>query len=70
MKAAPISLTVAPLLASYTEDFKFWYYGLAPLGAAVILTFILTLPSVNIITWDDPLADMLAGEKGGAKAMV
>ena len=59
-----VSLTVAPLLSTYTEDFKFWYYGLAPLAVAIILTFILTLPGVNILTWDDPLADMLASEAG------
>lgn len=53
-----VSLTVAPLLSSYTEDFLFWWYGLAPLAAAVILTAVLS--SMNILTWDDPLADMLS----------
>jgi inorganic pyrophosphatase len=64
-----VSLTVAPLLASYTEDFKFWYYGLVPLTVLVLLTLILGHPSVNILTWDDPLAEMLAAE-AGKKAMV
>jgi Na+/H+-translocating membrane pyrophosphatase len=54
-----VSLTVAPLLADYTYDFKYWYFGLAPLGAAIALTVILSC--VNILTWDDPLADMLSG---------
>ena len=64
-----VSLTVAPLLTTYTEDFKFWWYGLAPLGVAVVLTFILS--SMNILTWDDPLADMLASPKEATKkAMV
>merc|ERR1719182_511118 len=63
-----VSLTVAPLLSTYTEDFMFWYYGLAPLGVAFVLTFILS--SMNILTWDDPLADMLAAPAPGKKAMV
>jgi len=62
-----VSLTVAPLLSSYTEDFKFWYYGLAPLGVLILLTLVLS--SVNILTWDDPLADMLAAE-AGKKTMI
>jgi inorganic pyrophosphatase len=64
-----VSLTVAPLLSTYTEDFMYWYYGLAPLGVAVVLTMILS--SMNILTWDDPLADMLAAPApAGKKAMV
>ena len=64
-----VSLTVAPLLKTYTEDFKFWYLGLAPLLAALILTYI--LGEMNILTWDDPLADMLAAPKAPSKkAMV
>jgi len=59
-----VSLTVAPLLTSYTADFQFWYYGLIPLSLAIILTIILGLPSINILTWEDPLAHLLqsAGE--------
>jgi H(+)-translocating pyrophosphatase len=64
-----VSLTVAPLLSTYTEDFMYWYYGLAPLGAAFVLTFILS--AMNILTWDDPLADMLAAPAPSSKkAMV
>merc|ERR1719337_257993 len=64
-----VSLTVAPLLSSYTEDFLFWWYGLAPLGVALVLTFVLS--SMNILTWDDPLADMLAAPAPSSnKAMV
>ena len=62
-----VSLTIAPLLTSYTYDFQFWYYGLAPLGAAFVLTWVLS--SMNILTWDDPLADMLAAPKGGKSMM-
>merc|ERR1719191_2019497 len=54
-----VSLTIAPLLATYTEDFLYWYYGLAPLAVAFVLTMVLS--NMNILTWDDPLADMLAG---------
>merc|ERR1719443_2377942 len=56
-----VSLTIAPLLKTYTVDFQYWYLGLAPLGAAVALTVILSC--VNILTWDDPLADMLAARR-------
>ena len=64
-----VSLTVAPLLSTYTEDFLYWYYGLAPLGVAAILTAILV--QMNILTWDDPLANMLAAPApAGKKAMV
>jgi len=58
-----VSLTVAPLLKFYMEDFQYWYYGLIPLGIFVILTLILGSPSINILTWDDPLANILTGEK-------
>ena len=58
-----VSLTVAPLLSSYVQDFQFWYYGLVPLALFIILTAILGSPSVNILTWDDPLAEMLADKK-------
>jgi inorganic pyrophosphatase len=58
-----VSLTVAPLLKNYTEDFEFWYYGTIPLGIFIILTIVLGLPSINILTWDDPLADLLSTNK-------
>ena len=62
-----VSLTVAPLLSTYTSDFLYWYYGLVPLGVAFLLTLILGMPGINILTWDDPLAEMLAGPAGGKK---
>jgi len=55
-----VSLTCAPLLKNYTEDFQFWYYGLVPLLLFIGLTIILALPAVKILTWEDPLANMLA----------
>ena len=65
-----VSLTVAPLLSTYTSDFLYWYYGLVPLGVGFLLTLILGMPGINILTWDDPLADMLAAPKDTKKAMV
>jgi len=56
-----VSLTVSPLLKAYTEDFQMWYMGLVPLAVFVILTLILAAPAVKILTWEDPLAEMLAG---------
>ena len=54
-----VSLTVAPLLKQYHEDFEYYYYGLVPLGIFIVLTLVLASPSVNILTWDDPLNKML-----------
>merc|ERR1740125_57319 len=47
-----VSLTVAPLLKFYTEDFLFWYYGLAPLGAFLVLTW-------GLLTYASPWEDLL-----------
>merc|ERR1719502_2212908 len=54
-----VSLTVAPLLKQYEVDFQFYYFGTIPLGVFIVLTIILGMPSVNILTWDDPLAELL-----------
>ena len=64
-----VSLTVAPLLANYREDFEFWYYGLVPLGAAVALY--LLLASLGIYDpWADPLATMLSAPGSGRRDLV
>jgi hypothetical protein len=52
----------APLLANYKHDYQFWYYGLIPTAAFLILTIILG-PVLNILTWDDPLASFISGEE-------
>jgi len=66
-----VSLTVSPLLKKYENDFEFWYIGLIPLGIFIVLTLILAMPAVKILTWEDPLADMLsAAAKKGSKAMI
>ena len=60
-----VSLTVAPLLKNYGSapdnqgDFEHWQYGLAPLGIFIAITLILSSKAVNILTWDDPLAEMV-----------
>jgi len=65
-----VSLTVAPLLKSWggkpgneQGDFEYWYEGMAPLAIFVVLTLILASKAVNILTWDDPLAEMVADKK-------
>merc|ERR550514_2291639 len=58
-----VSLTVSPLLKDYKQDFQYWYQGLVPLAIFVILTLVLASPSVNILTWDDPLNTMLDSSK-------
>jgi H(+)-translocating pyrophosphatase len=58
-----VSLTIAPLLKSYEDDFQMWYMGLIPLGAFVVLTLILSNPSVGILTWEDPLKKVVGGKK-------
>jgi len=55
-----VSLTVAPLLTDYDEDFQKWWLGMVPLSLFIILTLILASPAVKILTWEDPLAEMLA----------
>mmetsp|Transcript_4044 Transcript_4044/g.10671 ORF Transcript_4044/g.10671 Transcript_4044/m.10671 type:complete len:811 (+) Transcript_4044:84-2516(+) len=63
-----VSLTCAPLLKQYTVDFEFWYMGLIPLSVFIILTLILAAPAVKILTWEDPLAEMLAASSSKKKA--
>merc|ERR1719213_826266 len=64
-----VSLTVAPLLKSYGSapdnqgDFEHWEYGLIPLLIFVVMSLILSSKRVNILTWDDPLAEMVSDKK-------
>lgn len=55
-----VSLTVAPLLKDH-KDYDHWEYGLIPTAIFVVLTLILG-PMMNILTWDDPLANMVSGD--------
>jgi H(+)-translocating pyrophosphatase len=68
-----VSLTVAPLLKKYGHadpdgdgpglesqgDFEYAAYGVLPLAIFIVLTLVLTSKKVNILTWDDPLGEML-----------
>merc|ERR1712113_344576 len=56
-----VSLTIAPLLKSWDESM--WYLGIVPLAAFFVLTGVLI--SYDILSWKDPLGDMLADKKGG-----
>jgi len=69
-----VSLTVAPLLKNYGSaatadqaadqgDFMYWQAGLVPLGIFISITLVLAHKSVNILTWDDPLAEMVSDKK-------
>ena len=65
-----VSLTVAPLMKNYGDaatqdqgDFMYWYAGLVPLGMFIAITLVLAHKSVNILTWDDPLAEMVSEKK-------
>ena len=65
-----VSLTVAPLMKSYGDaatgdqgDFMYWYSGIVPLAIFIVMTIILASKSVNILTWDDPLAEMVSEKK-------
>jgi H(+)-translocating pyrophosphatase len=64
-----VSLTVAPLLKDYGSapdnqgDFEHWQYGLVPLGIFIAITLVLSSKAVNILTWDDPLAEMVSDKK-------
>jgi len=58
-----VSLTVAPLLKNYQQDFQFYYYGFVPLGIFIGLTLVLAAPQVDILTWKDPLQNMLSDTK-------
>merc|ERR1719424_1548694 len=62
-----VSLTVAPLLAKYQEDFQFWWYGLVPTAAFVAVTFVLV--QMEILTWKDPLGQFVDGTPQGSSSM-
>jgi H(+)-translocating pyrophosphatase len=72
-----VSLTVAPLLKQYGHadpdgagpgvesqgDFENSVFGIIPLAIFIVLTVVLASKKVNILTWDDPLADMVSDKK-------
>merc|ERR1719263_1338820 len=64
-----VSLTVAPLLKPADPenyvDFATWQMGMIPLGVFILLTLVLIY--LDILTWKDPLGDLIDGakKKGG-----
>jgi Na+/H+-translocating membrane pyrophosphatase len=64
-----VSLTVAPLLKPTDPenyvDFATWQMGMIPLGVFILLTLVLIY--LDILTWKDPLGDLIDGakKKGG-----
>jgi hypothetical protein len=66
-----VSLTVSPLLKQYETEF--WYYGLVPLSIFIILTLILIFGPCGlprILTWEDPLGELLTDEAKKIKTMM
>merc|ERR1719456_1827042 len=55
-----VSLTVAPLIAN-NEDWQNWYFGMVPTAIFVVASIVLVF--MNILTWSDPLGDMIKGTK-------
>jgi H(+)-translocating pyrophosphatase len=60
-----VSLTVAPLLKPADPDnyvdFATWQMGMIPLGIFIVLTLVLIY--LDILTWKDPLGDLIDGKK-------
>merc|ERR1719364_483725 len=65
-----VSLTVAPLLKPTDPenyvDFATWQMGMIPLGVFILLTLVLIY--LDILTWKDPLGEMIEGKKKGGYA--
>ena len=55
-----VSLTVAPLMEG-KEDWEDWYFGMVPTAIFVVASIVLVF--MNILTWSDPLGDMIKGTK-------
>eukprot|EP00747_Dinoflagellata_sp_TGD_P154345 gnl/TRDRNA2_/TRDRNA2_177492_c0_seq2.p1 gnl/TRDRNA2_/TRDRNA2_177492_c0~~gnl/TRDRNA2_/TRDRNA2_177492_c0_seq2.p1 ORF type:complete len:835 (+),score=185.14 gnl/TRDRNA2_/TRDRNA2_177492_c0_seq2:60-2564(+) len=54
-----IALLIAPVIAG-KEDWELWHVGLVPLAVTIACTF--GLIHVGILTWKDPLAEMVEAE--------
>jgi inorganic pyrophosphatase len=55
-----VSLTVAPLMEG-KEDWEDWYFGMVPTAIFVVASIVLVF--MNILTWSDPLGDMIQSTK-------
>ena len=62
-----VSLTVAPLMEG-KEDWEDWYFGMVPTVIFVVASIVLVF--MNILTWSDPLGDMIKGSKEETKKEV
>ena len=63
MASPHLSPSGGPGKADPQGDFEYWYEGMVPLAIFVVLTLVLASKAVNILTWDDPLAEMVADKK-------
>ena len=63
MASPHLSPSGGPGKADPQSDFEYWYEGMVPLSIFVVLSLILASKAVNILTWDDPLAQMVADKK-------
>merc|ERR1719316_2436542 len=55
-----VSLTISPLMEG-KEDWEEWYFGMVPTAIFVVASIVLVF--MNILTWSDPLGDMIKGAK-------
>merc|ERR1712139_134463 len=62
-----VSLTVAPLMEG-KEDWEDWYFGMVPTAIFVVASIVLVI--MNILTWSDPLGDMIQSSKEEPKKEV
>jgi len=64
-----VSLTIAPLLKDENSvgnsDWENWYYGMIPLAVICFATTVLMC--LKILTWDNPLKDIVKREEGVMK---
>jgi len=64
-----VSLTIAPLLKAYHKDWDKFEWGFLPLGLGLIITAVLI--QKEILTWKDPIQELLGAEEAEApKAVV
>merc|ERR1711935_957202 len=61
--AAKGEVNTPDYVAPNQGDFEHASYGLVPLGIFILITLVLSSKKVNILTWDDPLADMVSDKK-------
>jgi hypothetical protein len=50
------------------EDWEDWYFGMVPTAIFVVASIVLVM--MNILTWSDPLGDMIQSSKEEPKKEV